>query len=64
MLGAVCCEEMFVTFKMVFVYVTLGTLAGIFGFPIAGGGQYQAAVPRGGAGNRAAGAAPGGFAWK
>lgn len=31
--GAVFCEEMFVTFKMVFVYVTLGTLAGIIGIP-------------------------------
>ena len=31
--GAVFCEEMFVTFKMVFVYVTLGTLAGIIGVP-------------------------------
>ncbi len=32
-MGAVFCEEMFVTFKIVFVYVTLGTLAGIFGIP-------------------------------
>jgi 1-acyl-sn-glycerol-3-phosphate acyltransferase len=31
--GGVFCEEMFVTFKMVFVYVTLGTLAGIIGIP-------------------------------
>jgi 1-acyl-sn-glycerol-3-phosphate acyltransferase len=31
--GAVFCEEMFVAFKMVFVYVTLGSLAGIIGIP-------------------------------
>lgn len=31
--GAVFCEEMFVTFKIVFVYVTLGALAGIIGIP-------------------------------
>jgi 1-acyl-sn-glycerol-3-phosphate acyltransferase len=31
--GAVFCEEMFSTFKMVLVYVTLGGLAGIFGIP-------------------------------
>jgi len=31
--GAVFCEEMFVAFKIVFVYVTLGTLAGIIGIP-------------------------------
>ena len=33
MAGAVFCEEMFVAFKIVFVYVTLGTLAGILGIP-------------------------------
>jgi len=33
LVSAVFCEEMFVTFKMVFVYVTLGTLAGIIGIP-------------------------------
>ena len=32
-MGAVFCEEMFVTLKIVLVYVTLGTLAGIFGIP-------------------------------
>ncbi|MGP8260727.1 MAG: lysophospholipid acyltransferase family protein [Acidobacteriaceae bacterium] len=32
-LGAVFCEEMFVTFKMVLVYLTLGGLAGIIGIP-------------------------------
>ena len=32
-MGAVFCEEMFVAFKIVFVYVTLGTLAGIIGIP-------------------------------
>jgi 1-acyl-sn-glycerol-3-phosphate acyltransferase len=30
---AVFCEEMFVPFKMVFVYVTLGGLAGVIGIP-------------------------------
>ena len=32
-LGAVFCEEMFVTFKMVFVYLTLGGPLGLIGIP-------------------------------
>ena len=32
-LGAVFCEEMFVTFKMVFVYLTLGGPSGLIGIP-------------------------------